>query len=408
MATSRRYARRLPQRGYFGLLIVGMTALTAGCHRQNAGSSAGKAPEVVAYEQGMKLLQSGKTSEAQAAFAQAMQSNAGYAPAYIAQAQIEAKTGNTAQAIELLETLRKVSPQTPHVACHLAELHAVGAHFVEEWTAAKSALEQEPDCALAMTQYALALASAGEFSQAIVGLQAAHQRFPQDERAILTLAQMLARNGRTADAWKQLDALPAQPVRRAQADYVRAWLLTEYGKNGKKDDPAALQLLDQVLASAPDDTSANLEKARILLRGGDANSALKCLQSARRADAPSADWVTTVAAVQTKLHNPAAPRMTQNAQAFSKLIDKLYVARQHYIADPNNRNNLVALAKLEAAVGNSQDAQTLLTQVLKQNPNDTEALQLLTPNDTTLPAAPSMPTVPAAPSTPGNSNPKTP
>jgi thioredoxin-like negative regulator of GroEL len=403
MAASFRSLCRLPHCGSIGLLIVVMTALTAGCRQQVPTHV--PAAEVGQYEQGMKLLQSGKTAGAQAAFNQSIQSNAGYAPPYIALAQIESNSGNTARAIELLETLRKAAPQTPHVACHLAELHAIGEHFVEEWVAAKSALAQEPDCRLALMQYALALASAGEFKEATVRLQTVHQRFPQDERAIITLAQMLAKSGRPEDAWKQMDSLPEQSVHQVQANYVRAWLLAEYGRKGHKDDQAALQMLDSVLAAIPDDPSANLEKARILLNSGDAPSALRCLHTARRAAAPSVAWVTTVAAVQIRLHNPAAPQMEQNARAFSKLIDNLYVARQKYIANPNNRNNLVGLARLEAAIGSTQDAQTLLTQVLKQNPNDTEALELLTPRETT---APNVQPKQAGPIEPGGPNIKTP
>ena len=256
---------------------------------------------------------------------------------------------------------------------------------MEEWEAAKSALAQEPDCRLALVQYALALASAGEFQEAVDRLQTVHQRFPQDERTTLTLVQMLAKSGRPEEAWKQMDALPEQSIQQVQTDYVRAWLLAEYGRKGSKDGQTALQMLDRVLAVTPDDPSANLEKARILLNSGDAPSALRCLQKARHTAAPSAAWVTTVAAVQTRLHNLAAPQMEQQAKAFSKLIDKLYVARQKYIADSNNRNNLVALARLEAAIGNTQDAQALLTQVLKQNPNDAEVVDLLTPHETTAP-----------------------
>ena len=380
------------------LLIVGLSVFVSGCHSNPAVPAV--APEVAATEHGMKLLQSGKTGEAQAAFDRAMQVNAGYAPAYLAQAQVEAKLGNTGRAIELLETLHKASPQTPHVACHLAELHATGGHFVEQWTAAQFALDQEPDCGLAITQYALALVAAGDFKAAIAKLQAVHQRFPQDERASLTLAQILAKSGKSDDAWKLLDALPAQPVRRSQANYARGWILAEYGKNGRKDDQAALQFLDQVLAETPDDNPANVEKARVLLRMNDVQSAQACLQRARRAVVPGAELLTTVAAVQTKLHNPAAPRMEQNARAFSALVNRLYAIRQKYIANPNSRDNRVELARMEAAVGNAQDAQTLLTQVLQQNPNDAEALKLMTPQDSPSPNA--------KPTQPQLANPKTP
>jgi thioredoxin-like negative regulator of GroEL len=61
------------------------------------------------------------------------------------------------------------------------------------------------------------------------------------------------------------------------------------------------------------------------------------------------------------------------------MVGEVYKARQAYLTDPTNRNTMVTLARLEAAMGNEQDAQELLTEVLKRNPNDVEVLKLVTP-----------------------------
>lgn len=357
--------------------LVGIAGALSGCTPK--ATVPAKPPEQAQYEQGVRLLHDGKLREAQAAFDTAMRLNAGYTPPYLAKAELAARTGDMAQAITLLETLRRAAPQTPHIVCRLAELHAASGRFVEAVAAAKLALAQEPDCPLARTEYALQEAAAGNRKEAITRMQAVHESDPQNQRATLLLAQLLARDNRPEAAWKLLDSLPAAPALPAQTDYLCAWLLAEYGRNGKRDAAQARTLLDRVLAQAPDDGPANLEKGRILQRAGDARGALLCLQKAQKNAPPSFELLSAVAETQARLKHPDAARMKQSALAFGKLVDSLYTARQRYLTDPDNRDNLVKLARLEATMGNPQDAEALLTQVLKRNPNDVEALELMTP-----------------------------
>lgn len=372
-------------------LVVPFLALTAsmmGC--QHRSSIPVKAAVVIQYEQGIKLLKSGSITQAQTALETALRTDASYSPAYFALAEIQSKIGNNARSIELLETLHRVSPQTPHVMCHLAELHVSSGRFIEGLTAAKTALQAEPDCPLANTEYALALAEAGETDEVVSTLQVAHRLIPQNERVALLLAQMLARAGKTDEAWKILESLPAKSAISASSITLRGWMLAEYGHFGKRDDKAAVELLDQALKVSPEDGPANLEKGRILLRFGKPSEALACLQTAASAMEPNSELLLATAKAQTRLKNPSAARMTQSAHAFEQMVNSLYSARQRYLKAPNDRNNLVRLARLEAASGNAQDAQTLLTRVLQQDPNDKEALRLMTSdeNDSSSPRAP--------------------
>lgn len=364
--------------GVLGILIALAMALAgAGCHRKPAAPAGD--PAQAQYEQGVAALRAGKPQEAGGFFDTAIRLKPSFAPAYFALAQMDVRSGQPAQAISRLEALRRAAPGTPHVACRLAELHAATGRFVEALTAAQDAVKAEPQCPRAWMQYGLEMAAAGKKADALKALQTAHTLDPASERVSLILAQMLAPAGKADEAWKLVEPLSSTPDASSQALYLRGWLLAEYPPDGKRDDKQALTLLDRSLAAAPNNALANLEKGRILLRAGDAKGALVYLERARSAAQPSVELLTALADAQARLKSPRAERLRRDAANFSKFADDLYSARQRYIADPNSRDNLVRLARMEASVGNVQDAQALLTRVLQKHPNDTEALALLTP-----------------------------
>jgi tetratricopeptide (TPR) repeat protein len=297
------------------LLSVGLAITLTGCH--TPPSAPAVKPEQVQYDKGMASLGKGDGRDAQTDFETAIRLNAGFAPAYFALASLQARTNHLRDAIRDLETLRQIAPRTPHIACRLAQLHAVSGHFVEALTAAQDALKQEPDCPVAKTQYALSLADANKLPDAISILRAAHQQVPQDEHIALLLAQLLARNGQIEEAWQQMDALPTPSSLPVDSDYLRGWMLAEYGRAGKRDPQQVLTLLDRALQRAPENGPANLEKGRILLRAGNARAALACFQKARDVMAPSVELLAGVAAAQTQLKHPDAARMARSARVYA-------------------------------------------------------------------------------------------
>jgi tetratricopeptide (TPR) repeat protein len=381
--------------------LVGGLALLflAGCNAKPKPPAV--SPVQTYYDRGIDLLRKNDVAGAKSAFETALRLDTGYAPAHLALANIAVNTGDLPGAITQLETLQRAAPQTPHLFCRLAQLHRASGSFLEDMTAAKLAHEREPDCPRADMQYGLMLVGMGSLKEATTYLQRAHQKEPDNPRITLEFAQLLARDGKAEDAWKLLDTLPSPSVMPVQEDTLRGRLMGEVGQGGKRDDKKALALLQKALALSPDDGPANLEKGRILLRTGDAQGAFKCLQKAAHAMPPSVDLLSSLAQAGKQLKKPGAVEMEQSAQKFGTIIDDLYVARRNYLAEPNNRANQMRLARLEAAIGNGHDAAALVTQVLKQNPNDTEALQLLSApeKDPLLSGKP-------GPQSPGNQKPK--
>lgn len=368
--------RSLPKkRGDFVVCVALMMA--GGCRPQPVTPTV--LPEKAQYDEGQKQLKLGNMAQAQASFDTATRLNATFAPAYFAEAEIDARSGNVAKALTTLETLYRAAPQTPHVLCRLAELHAISGHFVEGVTASKKALQHEPTCSRAKVQYALQLVAANEVENALPILKTVHQETPENERVTLILVQLLARQGQLTEAWKVMDTLPARSSLPVQADYLHGWLLAEYGRDGKRDETQALVSLNRALALSPDDAPVNLEKGKILLRSGKAHEAVPLLQKARTHSQPNVELLTALAEAQSQLKNPVAGRMKKSVKEFSALIDRLYLSRQNYLNTPENRDAMVSLARLEATLGNGKDAEALLTEVLKRDPNDAEALKLMTP-----------------------------
>ena len=339
-----------------------------------------KAPSELQYESGMKALKEGNRSLAKGSFDTAIRLNPSFAPATFALAELEVRSGNAPQAIERLESLKRAAPKTPHVSCRISAVKAGSGRFVYGFMAAKLAIADEPVCPLARTEYAVQIAASGDRQQALKLLDALHRENLRDNRVSLLMVELLARNGKPDAAWTQLDSMPEEPKIAFQVNYLRGWLMEKYGRQGKKDGVLAQKQVDAALAISPENGPANQEKGRLLLQSGDAKTAQKYLSKAASVSLPNYDLLMAMAETQARLKNPAAQKLMISASKFGKLVDELYAARQAFVKDVTNRNAILKLAPLEAAIGNGLDGQELLTELLKRNPNDPDALRFMTPD----------------------------
>ena len=173
------------------------------------------------------------------------------------------------------------------------------------------------------------------------------------------------------------EALPPAERESVPALYRLGWLLAEYGRNGRKDEKAALETLRRALGKAPDDPDSNTETGVILMREGDAAQARPYFERALHADPTQTAAARGMATIFTQQKLPEAARARQVAEALEKREAAMRETRGRYLAHPEDTGNVLKLAELEARNGNRNDAFDLITHTLQADPNNAAALNLL-------------------------------
>jgi Flp pilus assembly protein TadD len=149
----------------------------------------------------------GMTAKAVSAYQTAMELDTGYAPAYVNQADLLRNQGDEARAEAVLRQAIAVIPENGVVH------HALGLSLVRQkrMVEAVEALEQavrlSPNNARYVYVYAVALNSMDETSKAIMVLQGAHNRFPNNTDILNALVAFHRDNGNTKAARTYADKL---------------------------------------------------------------------------------------------------------------------------------------------------------------------------------------------------------
>jgi tetratricopeptide (TPR) repeat protein len=335
------------------------------------------APAEMHYRDGLKLAQAGKDAGAINEWHTAI----ALAPAdprpYRALVALFEQEGQFLTAADQLKALHLANPQAEHIACRQADLYFHANRYLTGMRLAREAVQQEPKCPLAHGALGLGLAMAGETPQALRELQTAHALAPDSERLRYTLAQTLARDGQPDAAFALVEPVPAQPNLPVQANYMMGWLLSEYGRGGKRDAKTALAYLDKALALDPNHAPSELAKGKILLRQGRYAQAQAFLEHAIQNGSNTEEAFRALADDYTRLQNPHAGDAQRAADAVRAATTRLQQARRRYLANPDDTANTLALARLEGNNGNTTEALDLIKQVLQKDPNNAAALSLL-------------------------------
>jgi tetratricopeptide (TPR) repeat protein len=334
-------------------------------------------PAEMHYRDGLRLAQDGKEAGA----IRAWQTAIALAPAdprpYRALVALYEQEGQFIRAAEQLTALRAANPQAEHIACRQADLYFHANRYLTGMRLAREAVQQEPQCPLAHSALGVGLAMAGETLQALRELRAAQVLAPDSERLRYTLAQTLARTGHPEEAFALVEPVPAQPHLPVQANYMLGWLLSEYGKGGRRDDITALSYLDKALALDPNHGPSNLAKGKVLLRQGQYAQAQACLERALQNGSDTEEAFRALAEDYTRLQNPHAGDAQRAADAVRASTASLQQARRRYLTNPEDAANILALARLEGNHGNTTEALDLIKQALQKDPNNAAALSLL-------------------------------
>jgi tetratricopeptide (TPR) repeat protein len=294
---------------------------------------------------------------------------------YFALAEQYEQAGELEQAVAVLERLETARPQAPHLECRVAQLLFLQGRAERALVRAETAAEREPACAVAQAVHGMALEDAGEPAAAIAALEKAHRLAPKDARIALTLAQVQGRAGRWEEAARLAGEVLAADPRSADAHYLRGWLRSR--APGGIAAGAAKQELERALALDPEHFRAHAALGGLLARAGRFGEARTHLERARPHMPEDPDLLRDLARAYRGLGDPRAAALERQAAGQAQLQSRFRELRRRLRAHPGDAAAQLELARLERRRGDPSAALDRVRALLRDDPNNAEALQLM-------------------------------
>ena len=255
----------------------------------------------------------------------------------------------------------------------------------------QTAIEQKPDSVNSRYALATVLEEEKKFSEAEDQLRTVLKQDPKFAPANLMLGSVLIHEGKPLQAIESLkEGLKQQPPTE-QAESLWSALAVAYAENGQLDK--GLQALTDFIAAQPDSADAHLQLGLLFLRGASSHQAeaLNAFREALRLD-PNLD-AARLALGQTLIASQnfadAIPvlldytaRKSNDAQGFSALglsykelnqsEPAIQAFRRSIELSSHDAATRLALAKLLASAGRTDDAIRQLQEAERMNPADAE------------------------------------
>jgi Flp pilus assembly protein TadD len=229
---------------------------------------------------------------------------------------------------------------------------------------------------LANSVMGMALMLAGDGNGAVSHLQSAHQAAPNDVRITRMFAQVLGEAGHAKEGLPIAEQLAVSAPNSPQAEYLVGWLQSKAGTDHDSLQQA-VQHLTKALSLDSDYAPASGALGVALARMGSPDTAITLLERARQGGSFDLDTARALADASAKLKRPNAPELAAQARDMAASDDKLQKARGEWLAHPDNMKNTLALARMEGARGDLPDAREMVIGILKNDPNQPEALSIL-------------------------------
>ena len=334
-------------------------------------------PALQHHKRAYTLIEKGDATAAEEEWRTAIGLDPKFAPAYFALADLYELSGNPARAADAIAPLRTADPKALHVECRRADLYfqADGYEIVILLTA--DALRREPDCPQAHLMRGIILSAAGKKDEALTELRLAHEKVPREEKFIFPLAQALGEAGKTDEALALVRPLSSTSKAAMRTRYLLGMLLARRGK--PEDRAEAKKVLEEALAASKNYAPAQAELGMLLAQEKTPGAPLKArqlMEAALAAGYTSPELAAALAALLERTKSPDATAARRLAREGAAITERLQKARAHYLDSPDDTDNNLALAELEAQRGDTPDALALTQQALHKDPNNAKALQL--------------------------------
>lgn len=361
--------------GALGLALVVLLGVTAQRVWRRAGSRVSPAEQH--YRTGLEFARAGNGPRAVGEWRLAI----ALAPAdprpYEALAGYYEENGQPDLAAQTLEQLGRVNPSAPHRDCRFSQAAFAAGWVTQAQEAADRAVHSEPDCPLAHTIRGIVLDDAGEPAEALTELARAHQLSPADERITLTLAQVEGRTGRREAAEGRVREVLRRDPASPQAHYLMGWLAANAAPPTPATDAEAVKQLRQVLAQNPDHAPALAELGALYARQGKFARARPLLEKARAQDPNDAALARNLALTAARLGDSRAAPLAAVARRLEEGQQRRRALRREHLRRPADAAVTLQLARLELASGQAQEATDLVRRILRADPDNRGALDLM-------------------------------
>ncbi len=323
---------------------------------------------------GIQSLHAGQTERAEQEWRTALTLDPRRPEPYHLLGELYVETDRPAQAIPLLKRLYDLAPHSEHVLCYLAEAYALDNQSSQALDTARLAVMKEPGCPRAHAMLGMLLGDQLDHVGAVTELSKATALAPGDDKIALSLAEA------------QLDAADlngaeqtAQKVIAHAPNYARAYYVLGWSRARRTPTPdtlrGATQAFEKLVQLDPSRTDAYAEIGRLRSLAGDNRGAVTALETAWKSGQHSEEVAFNLANAYRKVGEAGkADQMTATFKMLSDYQTKYEALRKTLAVSPHNLNAMQQMADLEIHSGNYMAAAPLLQELLRERPQDKQAL----------------------------------
>jgi tetratricopeptide (TPR) repeat protein len=300
-----------------------------------------------------------------------------FAEPYLALADLYRDAGALGLAAQTLERCAQANPRASHVQCRLAEVYYLQKRLPQAFPAAQRAAKADKDCARAHAVWGMILADNESHRDALKELEKAHRLAPDHVGITLTLAQMQVANMQFDRAEKLTRQVLKEHPDSADAHYLLGWMHGRVGLRDARRAREAISHLQRALELNPQHLKALAELGRVYSLLNRPREAKPLLEKAWKMDSTMSHVAYHLALVYQKLGDPRAAQMSATFRRLNERATRWQALRKRYGLDPHNPAIGLELAKMERDRGAYTDALALLQEILRKDPDNKPALDLM-------------------------------
>ena len=332
--------------------LVAGTILGAGLAACRAGAPPIDAVALMAEAE--RALEAGDAEASDRLLATILEHDPDHVPALVSRGKLHAREGRLAAAAAVYARLAELRPQNGLYALRAGSYLESSGRFRDALRYLERAARQRPDDPDARYRLGTHFITAGEIRTAVEHLRRAHERAPRRTDIAVKLAQALEQNGETPAALAVLDDIIAIRPGDSLVRFVRGLVRSRGGQFDR-----AVEDLEMVVRNDPELHPARYALARALLASG-------------RRDEGTVEMERFIAEDQQRRRDLSARRVARLAGASPDDSPLLFRSRMEelVLSDPSNAEANRQLARAYAREGDDQMAEMTYARAARLDPED--------------------------------------